>query len=446
MKRLHWEPRRAIYNLVGYDYQSPTQLKAHQSRAQTIIVCGGERAGKSVWLARELLPHLLIPVERPEERSFMLIGPSYHEPRVEFQYLVDDLNRLKALKEKPGFPNEGRCSLTTVTGNRLITWSAEDPTSIRGVSPSGIAVCEIGKVPHDAWGRIVSRVSTTGGFIIASGTFETATSWLVDLFRTGLDYGKDENATQRDLQAFAMPTWENTIRFPGGYGDPALTKVRLELGEELFALRCGAEPRPPMDRVLPLTWEHVSDVVFDPSHPAYVWIDPGWYPSVYAILAVQFIENKIRVIDELYYQKVTTEEIAQEAEKRPWWPNVPKGRGRPSGAIDVESPEAAAVWANHGLSLGRRKVKPEVGAARARSFLSPPRIVINRRCRGLLSECGLAEFAYPGMEVWKYGKDGKPSNRYNHSSSALVYGIVDFFGYGGMSKPLSQRKVGLVAA
>jgi len=60
--------------LRGLDYYipNPMQLKAHQSKADIILYCGGNRAGKSHFGAVELAMHLLrkYPSWYPEERKF----------------------------------------------------------------------------------------------------------------------------------------------------------------------------------------------------------------------------------------------------------------------------------------------------------------------------------------------------------------------------------------
>ena len=79
-----------------------------------------------------------------------------------------------------------------------------------------------------------------------------------------------------------------------------------------------------------------------------------------------------------------------------------------------------------------------------KGFLKPdpltkvPKLVISPHCQGVLSEFGAAPNPFDGQTRayrWKTDRDGAivgdtPEDKYNHAIKALIYGIVDKYGYG----------------
>ena len=67
-----------------------------------------------------------------------------------------------------------------------------------------------------------------------------------------------------------------------------------------------------------------------------------------------------------------------------------------------------------------------------------PKIVFNRACKGILSEFGSIPSPIDGQTRayrWRMDRDGNivgdtPADKNNHGVKAVVYGLVDKFGYG----------------
>ena len=97
--------------------------------------------------------------------------------------------------------------------------------------------------------------------------------------------------------------------------------------------------------------------------------------------------------------------------------------------------------------MDSEKIRINDGTERLKSMLKldpsthEPKIVINPRCKGLLSELGYAPNPFDGQTKvykWKTDRDGntvgnQPEDKYNHSVKALIYGLVNRFGYSYLS-------------
>ena len=249
-----------------------------------------------------------------------------------------------------------------------------------------------------------------------------------------------------DEQSFSLPSYTNTHLYPGGIDDPEIQRLKRDASDDFFLERIEGIPSPPEGLVFPEFRAnlHVSEVDYDPESPVHLWMDPG-YAGAYAIVAVQMRNDVITVIDEVYERNLVTEEMIQICQTRPWWQNVQFGVIDVAGYQHQAMAAPAELWMkNTGLYLSSQKVMINDGTERLKSFLKPDpitreaRIVIDSRCRGLLSEFGGAPNPFDNQTRvyrWKTDRDGNivgntPEDKNNHGIKALIYGIVDNYGYG----------------
>ena len=420
---------------------------------------GGERGGKSWTTAAILLPHVIaLPYlrhesflhpngkpkfeegkDRPRNPHFVLFGPTYAQPRQEFQFLENWLEMLGKLAKRSmhvSKPQDGPWRMVTTDGVVIQTWSMEDPTSIRSVDLEGGAVCEAGACPYSGIERVQGRISAKAGFMVYSGTMEDAQQWWVDWLLIG----------QRDnhlgVKSYSLPTWTNRVEFPGGRNDPEILRLEAFYPEDIFLMRVAAEPRPPRFRVLKeIQADHVQkvDIPEDAAHE--IWIDPG-YATAYAILFVAIWKKKdgrkqFHFYDEFYEQGLNTADMIGLCSKKWSWPKVT------DGVIDVASKghrdateSALEIWQKlTSVRFNRKYWLEDRLIERIRTSAKSMQFTIDPKCRGLLSECGLGDPVFPEMHPWKYAtdRDGrvmgeKPIDRWNHSAKALGYGLLHHLG------------------
>lgn len=423
---------------------SLSALRAHQSEAHRVLVAGGEDGGKSYWMAYELAPNTLLPPpKRPDGRIsrvrlFVIAGPTYSEPRKEFEYLEDVLDELGAV-DKTETPKDGQWRLTTSEGNIVETRSLEDVGAIRAYKPDGIAVAEAGKCAREAIHRLIGRGSAYDAFMLFSGSFEQSEQWYHDWYRMGLASGNPAR-----LESFSLPTWENAANYPGGRVDPKIVEMERLYAPDYFLERCAAIPVPPTGLVLKglESARHIdSTLKFDPDRgPVYIWVDPG-YGGAYAVEFFQVSGNRAYGIDEVYEAGLTTPEIITLCQRKACWPNVSRrGTIDFAGRQHQASESVIEQWAKLGrIQLDppvERPVKKYEAVERIQTSLHQDQLVVSPVMRGFLKEANIGEAPIPGMRPWRFktGAEGTVIDRnstdgFDHASMAIAYGLIEHFGF-----------------
>ena len=206
---------------------------------------------------------------------------------------------------------------------------------------------------------------------------------------------------------------------------------------------------------------HVGTLEYDPDYPVQLWEDPGYSSeSAHALYAVQVIDGQVRIFDEVYERRKTTEVIIEDiVKKRPWW----------RAHIDVLVTDPHYAVQHHGTSsveeiwkrltglhvyTKRERVMPRI--ERVHSFLKSdattgaPQLIIDSKCQGILSEFGCAANPFtPYIECvyrWKVDKNGlaigdEPDDANNHGIEAVGRGLVYNFSYITSNRKRRDRMV-----
>lgn len=392
-------------------------------------------------------------------------------------------------------------------GSTLSLKSAESPDSMNAVPVDYIMVDEAALVPFILYDtRLVPRLVDSGGWIWATGTFEWMQGeWFEEWFELGQipnelgikswhhptednfhTYWAKGGETPQEVAAIYHANWQKmvktnpTIEWPLAPGVQVIVwnvdidwlhQEKKRIRKEIYAARYEARSATNPYSVFP-TWsvkEFVTDKAeFDPEYPVYLAIDPG---GTYAVVAVQFIPSDVQneltgnlmmnVIDEVYIQTtVTTSDIFAAARERPWWPNVNRSRrgwwDGFQGAIDVAAQELCLVWENlgrddpqvDGLVLHRMKVNVQPGIQTLQHFLDTGSIRVHPRCTFFCTE--MRRYHYPPptialLETSDPRKTENPKDEWNHAVKALIYLIVNRFGYYQKTGKTTVRKSEIIA-
>lgn len=341
---------------------------------------GGERSGKSFLTAIDAVTRI------PFGKLFWVVGPDYDLPRREFSYILDFLVQLGAVGSRKDVsqPQEGQWTVTTKSGQVIMTRTAADVRKLAADPVDGIIITEAAQCPFSTVLKAFGRISETHGWLTVEGTLEGESGWYAEIVREMLDDPTDNTFLGT---AHIMPTWSNLAIFPGGRNDPAIKHLERVYGRVpgLFDERCGAIPAPPMG-VIFRDFSHVKHVnqaiTFNPGRPVYLAIDPGHGgPSAYVVLAIQTAESVREYTDpdqkqfdaiehlnvlegSLYLPGLTTEDAIALSRQQEWWPNVV------GGVIDVEAPDERLRWTNLGkVTLAASKVYILEGERRLHTFL-----------------------------------------------------------------------------
>jgi len=430
------EPGIVEYLFSKLDF-TPTEKQEPilSCRKRFILVAGGEQAGKSMVASKYLVSRFL---ENEEPGLYWLVAADYERTRAEFDYLVQDFATLGILAEVSKRVDPGKIVLAD--GTRIETKSAKDPRTLAMRAPHGIIGCEASQLDMESFQRMRSRCAPKRGWLFLGGTFEGSLGWYPQLFQTW-QHGTEEE------QSFSLPSYSNKHLYPGGKLDPEILRLKSMASDEFFMERIEGIPTPPQGLVFGDFRPdiHVSnDAEWSVGEPVYLWMDPG-YAGAYAVEVVQEINGQINVIDEIYEQGLITSEIIDIARSRPWWKDVEGGVIDIAGYQHQAMSAPAEIWlAETGIYLAAQKIRINEGTERLKSFLktdplsNAPKIVFNPKCQGILSEFGSVPSPFDGQTRayrWKMDRDGNivgesPEDKNNHGVKAVVYGLVDKYGYG----------------
>ena len=425
--------RDYLYEKVGF---APTdeQVAILESPYRFNLVAGGEQAGKSMVASKYLLGRFM---ETEEPGLYWLVAADYERTRAEFEYLVQDFATLGILKQASKRVDPGYIVLAD--GTRIETKSAKDPRTLAMRAPHGILGCEASQLDMETFFRLRGRCAPKRGWMFLSGTFEGSLGWYPQMY-TAWAAGADPEA-----RAYSLPSWTNKYLYPGGREDPEIQRLKEVASDDFYMERIEGKPSPPKGLVFTefRPDAHVVDVEYVPDVPVHLWMDPG-YAGGYAVEVIQVQGEQIQVIDEIYEVGLVTDEIIDIAKSRPWWPDVKFGVIDIAGNQHQAMAAPAEVWLQQaGLYLSSQKVKINEGTERLKGWLKidprthAPRIVFSPKCIGIMSEFGMAPNPFDGQTRayrWKTDREGNivgdtPEDKYNHGVKAIIYGLIDRFGY-----------------
>ena len=426
--------RDFLYERVEFD-PTEEQLVILNSPYRFNLVAGGEQAGKSMVASKYLLSRL---VENDGPGLYWLVAADYERTRAEFEYLLQDFAALGLLKSASKRVDPGY--LVLADGTRIETKSAKDPRTLAMRAPNGILGCEASQLDMETFFRLRGRCAPKRGWMFLAGTFEGSLGWYPQMY-TAWAAGADPEA-----KAYSLPSWTNKFLYPGGREDPEIQRLREVASDDFYMERIEGKPSPPKGLVFSefRPDQHVVDVEYQPNVPVHLWMDPG-YAGGYAVEVVQVQGEQIQVIDEIYEVGLVTDEIIDIAKSRPWWPDVKFGVIDIAGNQHQAMAAPAEVWLQQaGLYLSSQKVKINDGTERLKGWLKidprthAPRIVFSPKCIGIMSEFGMAPNPFDGQTRayrWKTDREGNivgdtPEDKYNHGVKAIIYGLIDRFGYG----------------
>ena len=424
-----------LYEKLGF---SPTQLQKDilSSRKRFVLVAGGEQAGKSMVASKYLVARLF---ENDEPGLFWLVAADYERTRAEFEYLVEDFGSMGLLKEASKRVDPGRIILAD--GTRIETKSAKDPRTLAMRAPNGIVGCEASQLDLETFHRLRGRCAPKRGWLFLSGTFEGSLGWYPQMFQSW------QSSSSSDEVSFSLPSYSNEHLYPGGREDPEILALEKVSSDDFFLERIEGIPSPPQGMVFTEIRPdiHIQNVEYEPDIPVHIWIDPG-YAEAYACEIVQVVNDQIRVIDEIYERDLITDEIIEIAQSRPWWKDARFGVIDVAGYQHQAMAAPAEVWMEKtGIYFDSQKIRINDGTERLKAFLKTdpveqrePRIVFNPKCEGILSEFGIKPNPFDGQTRayrWKMDRDGTivgetPEDRYNHGVKAVIYGLINRYGYG----------------
>ena len=425
----NWAQKRAVFGAVGYE---PHELQegAHRSQARVVAVFGGERSGKSRFAGMEALARLLWSEE------IAIAGQEYERCQKEFGYLVEGLREMGGLA-RCSMPARGQWQAWSKSGCHLRTVSLNDgPEELTGTGEAFdvVVLAEAGLMRYESFHAARGRVAETRGTVLLVGTLWDNFGWYADFYRAF------EGPNVYGGVRFSFPAWANLAIYPGGEEDGEIQALRDTLPEDEYRRRVAALLVPSPARIFPEFRHdlHVGEYAFDPAREVTLWIDPGYYPSAYCVLPVQFYPGEwpeVRVIDEVYEHHRTHADVIEICRGREWWESSVDAVIDFAGRQHQAEKSAEEVWAElTGIQPRSELVGKLDGITRHRTFLRDPatgkgRIGFDLKCTETIEEYGSYKRKTDRRGNVVSDLPNEVDKSTGHSMDAIAYGLVDRYGY-----------------
>lgn len=432
----------ACQKMTGLSFEKNVEQKAlidwwHNSDSRFMLILGGERGGKSLIAAYAALTCLDIG----RKSEYWIVGPDYRQARPEFLYMHGWLKDAGFLLGDASMPvsEAASWSMTTVFGSSIRTRSANDIQKLASFSVDGVIMAEAAQSIHEAYLKLMGRVSETNGFLILSGTLEEGLPWYGDLY----ERWQGENVL--GARSFSLPSWSNLEVYPGGRNDPKIKELEAEYPEDLFEERFGAKPRRKLGLVLPEfdMGVHVKHLSVDTTLPVELAIDPGQH--CYAVLFLQYDGLVCHVLDRVYKRGMIVHDIIPEAMANPLWKYIDPAQ---AGTIDNAGKQHHAnksqieLWQEiGGVSLVGKYIRLDdtISALRYRlrdtNPLHKPLVYFNDHMTNARGPDGLAMDVLAEPLSWSWPNRGprqniavRPVDKNNDAMKALGYSLVHRYG------------------
>ena len=410
------------------------------------LLTGGIQSGKST------LGHAHMFGLHWCSKILWIVGERYEDCRYEFQGLVNSGLQTGSLDPKNvSFPQSPGPSRAIFNNGCIVrTLSSADVTTLASESPDGVLMVEAGRQTYQAFITLWERVSQRTGWLLVSGTIEQLVGrWFPEMWN---DFQGDNIYRGK---SFRLPSYVNPIHYPGGEYDPKIQAIRKTLSEEEFNERYLGIPRSVIGVVFPEFKNaiHVrNSAEFEPSLPVRLWVDPGFYPSSYAVGFVQLYGPRIHIFDEFYLQGMTNDVVVEQVVNHHAFRNVERVVIDVAAQAHAGAQEPAVeVWRaalrGRGVPIVSKFVKVEDGIVRTRDKLrmnvldNTPFLIVHPRCENTIEEF-VSGYRFHTRKATGAIAGDKPIDEHNHMMKAIAYGIVDAYGVADLTRTSTPARRG----
>lgn len=307
-----------VFEAIGYQpHAAQKQIHAAMAKYRFRTVCAGRRTGKSKLGGHEFTADaLMVAYNQKEYNKYdnrwenWIVGPEYSDSEKEFRVLYSDLERLGVPFDKPGTyydANGGNMHISCFGGKfQVHCKSAKYPDTLVGEKLRKVILAEAAKLKPSVWYKFIRPMLADYHAPALFSSTPEGLNWFYDLFMDGVDPEKEEYFSIR------VPSWSNTILFPGGRKDPEIESMASGMSAEKFNQEIGAEFAEFEGAVFKNFDEqiHCGRFAYDPNRgPIYIATDYGFTnPMVVLFIQVDIWDN-VYVIDEFYMSGMTPEEV-----------------------------------------------------------------------------------------------------------------------------------------
>lgn len=306
--------RKDLYfESTGYEPHAG-QVQVHYDSHRHRVMSNGRRWGKTFLGAKEVEPCAFVMNRLGEPQRGWIVGPNYPDCEKEFRVIFNTFKALGIDVVSSKFVNNKDSGTMVITTNWDFTVecrSAAHPDSLVGEGLDFVLMVEAGRLHRKTFTEYVRpALSDKRGWSVTSGVPEIATdsSLLYWAWQRGLDH------VGRPWRSWRMPSWTNTVVFPGGRRDPEILEAEEDLTEDEFKRQYGGMFVDRVGRVMS-EWDddlHLKRIKYNPNWPLYAAVDYG-YTNFFVWLWIQVDPfDNVYVLAEHYIKQMDTERIAKE--------------------------------------------------------------------------------------------------------------------------------------
>lgn len=313
--------RKDLYfEATGYA-PHPGQVKVHYDAHRHRVMTNGRRWGKTLVGGKEVEPCAFTLNRLGDPQRGWIVGPNYPDCEKEFRVVYDTFKRLGVDQVSSKFlknTENGSMHIVTNWGFDLECRSAQHEESLVGEGLDFVLMVEAGRLKRKTFTEYIRpALSDKRGWSMTSGVPEIATdtSLLYWAFKRGLDHAG------KPWRSWRMPSWTNTVVFPGGRQDPEILEAEDDLTEDEFKRQYGGMFVDRVGRVMS-EWDdevHLRRIKYNPNWPLYGAVDYG-YTNFWVWLWIQVDPfDNVYVLGEHYIKQMDTERVAKEIiAPHPW--------------------------------------------------------------------------------------------------------------------------------
>jgi len=373
-----------------------------------------------------------------------IIGTSYRIGEKEFRVTWGDYNELGILKycKKAYSQHQGDMYIRTPWNSLILVVSADNQDSLLGEGLSHAILSESARHDRSIWEQHIEPAlsdlkgscdfpSTPKGYNWFHGM------WMLgqqsNLYDNKFDAGPQQLASYRSWQ---FPTWENLARFPGGYEDPEIQRVRAVVSGHWFRQEYGAEFTSMTGQIYEEFNPKVhvienSDYQFNPDWPNFVSFDFGFAnPFVALDIQVDPETDTAYVWREYYETQRSTMDHAYYILERenPLGYHVDSMWGDPRGADEMATLSQIIGFVGFDDVRWKRSVESIKRMLKQR----PPKLYITSGCPNLIRQMSKLHVKEQGkntkFDLQEQTGDGNIQHKVDdHAADALRYFIGPYF-------------------
>lgn len=450
--------KQLYFQETGYKPHAGQEL-IHYNSTRFRVVSNGRRWGKTIFGAKEVEPCAFVASRHVSGGAQLgwIVGPQYTDVEKEFRIVYDQFRALGIERDSIKFQNNvdsGAFHIKTSWGFELLGKSAKHPESLVGEGLDFALMVEAGRHKRRTWGQYVRpALSDKRGWAAFTGVPEGRSEHSL-LFSL---WGRGQDPQFPTWWSIRMPSWTNSIVFPGGRKDPEILEAEADLTEDEFNRQYGAMF---VDKVGAVMKEyddetHLKDLKYNPDWPLYGAVDYGFTnPFVWLWIQVDHNDN-VYVIGERSWTQVDTLEVANDLKTTQ--PNLVRNcvafypdPAEPDDTYTLSNQTRIPARANTGgelktrLALIRRKLKvpAELQHLPDDHMDKQPALVIDRSCKGLSWEMREG-YRWPEHRSEVYSQTEHPLDKDNHHCEALGRFFKGYYGVTGRtSSRVTRAKVG----